>query len=107
MLSAESGSVGDLDEVIATAERVATEWGSLGLMRWGRFTRAMGGSAVLDFLHREFVGPAYRRGNPKPRYLYTCRCGMIDFRHFFDLLPRLNSRCRTSERIRSITDRDE
>jgi hypothetical protein len=35
----------------------------------------------------------------------TYRDGIVE--GVFDLLPRLNSRCRTSERIRSIADRED
>lgn len=84
-VSSERDQIGNLDEVTETARQVADDTGMAGLMRWGRFTAAMGGIGAIEYV----IGP--ERGStaevtPFPRYLYTCRCGLIDLRHFYQLM---------------------
>ena len=79
----ERTEIGDLDEAVGTASRVANDRGVLGLMRWGRFTAAMGGSGALEAVRPQSGSTAH---TPFPRYIYTCRCGLIDLRHFYQLM---------------------
>ena len=89
-VSRERTEMGDLDETVNTASRVAKETGIWGLMRWGRFTAAMGGKGALEALTSPKSGSTAR--TPFPRYLYTCRCGLIDLRHFYQLMYIANLR---------------
>ena len=85
MFQGERNSIGNLSEVVTTARRVAEQRGIVGLMRWGRFTAAMGGSGAWEAMVSPRSGSKAAR-TPPPRYLYTCRCGLIDFRHFYQLM---------------------
>jgi len=96
---AEEGEIGTLDEVIdqagirADASAIAPM-----MMSWGRFTAANGGRAVLEvaaslagMLNEANGGPGAgesERGGAAPsrRYLFTCLCGLVDMRHFFQLM---------------------
>jgi hypothetical protein len=80
----ERTEIGDLDEAIGTASTVAEDRGMLGLMRWGRFTSAMGGQGAIEAVTSPQSGST--ANTPFPRYLYTCKCGLIDLRHFYQLM---------------------
>lgn len=84
MQASEAGQVGNLDEVVASARRVASQQGAVGLMRWGRFTAGMGGVGAWEALTSPQSGSTV--ATPFPRYVYTCRCGLIDMRHFYQLM---------------------
>lgn len=84
MIKREEDSIGNLSEVVGTARRVAEQRGAFGLMRWGRFTAAMGGVGGWEALTSPQSGST--ANTPPPRYLYTCRCGLIDLRHFYQLM---------------------
>lgn len=85
MIKREQDSIGNLFEAVATARRVAEQRGALGLMRWGRFTAAMGGVGGWEALTSPSSGSTAST-TPPPRYIYTCRCGLIDLRHFYQLM---------------------
>jgi len=52
------------------------------MMRWGRFTAGTGGSGAFEAL-----GSTSSKAKSLPnRYLFSCRCGMIDMRHFYQLM---------------------
>ncbi len=76
--------IGELDEAIDSAKRVAKKTGLLGLMRWGRFTAAMGGYGLIEARLGPKIGST--KIIPDPRYIYTCGCGLIDLRHFYQLM---------------------
>lgn len=82
-VASERDDIANLDAVIATAKRVAKARGALGMMRWGRFVAGMGGSGAI-----EAIAPSSgsTRGGQENRYLFTCRCGLIDMRHFYQLM---------------------
>lgn len=84
MIKREQTSIGTLSEAVATARRVAEQRGALGMMRWGRFTAAMGGVGGWEALTSPTSGST--AATPPPRYIYTCRCGLIDLRHFYQLM---------------------
>lgn len=71
-----------LDSVMETARRIAEARGVAYMMRWGRFTAGTGGTAALEHLT-----PVGSQGPKLPnRYLFTCRCGLIDMQHFYQLM---------------------
>ncbi|SFR61294.1 eCIS core domain-containing protein [Halogeometricum limi] len=78
----ERGQISNVDDVVKTAETLADET-SLGLMRWGRFTAAAEGVGAWEALTTPESGSQGRLSN---RYLFTCRCGLIDMRHFYQLM---------------------
>jgi hypothetical protein len=80
----ERSQIGNLDEVVDTAEQVAEDRSALGMMHWGRFTAAMGGVEVIEAVAGAKSGSS--ASTPFPRYLYTYRCGLIDMRHFYQLM---------------------
>ena len=84
MIKSEENSIGNLSEAVATARRVAEQKGAFGMMRWGRFTAAMGGVGAWEALTSPSSGST--APTPPPRYIYTCRCGLIDLRHFYQLM---------------------
>lgn len=82
MIASERSQIGNLPEAISTARRIASQKGFFGLMRWGRFTAAMGGKGAWEAkFDTGSTAPI-----PYPRYIYTCRCGLIDLRHFYQLM---------------------
>lgn len=98
-MRSEEGEIGTLDEVIEEARSRADASADLpGMMSWGRFTAANGGQALQEFaagfagVVREFnggpgAGPSAQGGAaPSPRYLFTCLCGLVDMRHFYQLM---------------------
>ena len=80
--SAERGDIADLDSVIDTARDIADRRGLWGMMRWGRFTAGAGASGLLEAVRPE----SGSLGGLTNRYLFTCRCGLIDMRHFYQLM---------------------
>lgn len=78
----ERGQISNLDAVVGTAEKLADRT-SLGLMRWGRFTAAAGGSGAWEAATSPESGSTTPLAN---RYLFTCRCGLLDMRHFYQLM---------------------
>lgn len=96
---AEESEISTLDEVVAQAQQRADATADLPLMMsWGRFVAANGGMAAQEVLagHAGAAsraaggtgpGPSARpsRTNSK-RYLFSCLCGLIDMRHFYQLM---------------------
>jgi hypothetical protein len=80
--TSERGQITNLNAVINTAENIASDRGVAYMMRWGRFTAGAGGSGAI-----EAVSPSSgSTGSLANRYLYTCRCGLVDMRHFYQLM---------------------
>jgi Domain of unknown function (DUF4157) len=78
----ERGEIRDLDTVVSTAQRIAAERGAAGMMRWGRF---VAGASAFGAL--EAVGSTSSRTSTLPaRYVFTCRCGLVDMRHFYQMM---------------------
>lgn len=84
MNEGERTSIGNLSEAVASARQAAKKRGLWGMMRWGRFTAAMGGIGGWEALTSPTSGST--ASTPPPRYIYTCRCGLIDLRHFYQLM---------------------
>jgi hypothetical protein len=79
-------NVGTIDDAIKTATSVASDKGVAGMMRWGRFTAAMGGYGAYEAIVDK-VGKKGSKGDRlRPQYVYTCRCGMIDMLHFYETM---------------------
>jgi hypothetical protein len=79
----ERDQITDLDTVIATAQRIADERGIWGMMRWGRFAAGVGARGAWESLgSTSSIGARL----PGTRYLFTCRCGLIDLVHFYQLM---------------------
>lgn len=83
---AEEGDISTLDEVIDQARARAASTGVAGLMRWGRFVAANGGSAAGEVIARAAGGTGSTARTNSHRYLFTCLCGLVDMRHFFQLM---------------------
>ena len=78
----ERGLIRDLNTVVSTASRIADERGAAGLMRWGRFVAGASGYGAFEAL-----GSTSSQSSSLPaRYLYTCRCGLVDLRHFYQMM---------------------
>jgi hypothetical protein len=78
----ERGQITNINAVINTASSIAEQRGLAAMMRWGRFTAGAGGSGAIE-------AQAPSRGSTEPlpnRYLFTCRCGLVDMRHFYQLM---------------------
>lgn len=84
--SAERPQIGNLDAIVADAQRMANNTSLLGGMRWGRFTAAAGGQAAGEIGERLVSQERTSRGDMRVRYLYTVRCGLVDMRHFYQLM---------------------
>lgn len=87
MKASEKSNIGNANEAVDDAKRVLKDKSFLGLVRWGRFTAAMGGFAGFEWLEKKTSVPvgSRRKNVPKPRYIYTCKAGLIDLRHFHQL----------------------
>ncbi len=96
---AEEGEIGTLDEVIDQAGIRADASADIpGMMSWGRFTAANGGHAAQEIaaslagMANEWNGGAGAGESaqpgpaPSPRYLFSCLCGLVDMRHFYQLM---------------------
>lgn len=96
---AEEGDIATREEVVAQATQRADATAEVPLlMSWGRFVSANGGMAAREVVAGH-AGAASRaaggtgagasatpgRTNSK-RYLFSCLCGLIDMRHFFQLM---------------------
>jgi hypothetical protein len=95
----EERDIATLDEVVAQARtRAATSADIPYMMSWGRFTAANGGRAAQEVVagvagQVRAVRPgsgagasARGSGGNTRRYLFTCLCGLIDMRHFYQLM---------------------
>lgn len=82
----EEGDISTLDEVIDLARTRADATGSMGLMRWGRFVAANGGQAAGEVIARELGGTGSTARTNTHRYTFTCLCGLIDMRHFYQVM---------------------
>ncbi|MBR0680168.1 DUF4157 domain-containing protein [Roseomonas eburnea] len=80
----ERSDISTLEEVIEQAEDRADSSGALGMMRWGRFVAANGGKGGWEALTSADSGSTARTN--RRRYLFTCGCGLIDMRHFYQLM---------------------
>lgn len=95
----EERDIATLDEVIDQARaRADTSADIPYMMSWGRFTAANGGRAAQEVVagvagQVRGVRPgsgagasARGSGGNTRRYLFTCLCGLIDMRHFYQLM---------------------
>jgi hypothetical protein len=80
----EADQIGTWADAITTAKNISFDTATgFYNMHWGRFVVAMGGKDMwraIDLLNTSF------EKTPFPRYIYTCRCGMIDLKHFYQLM---------------------
>jgi hypothetical protein len=96
---AEEGEIGTLDAVVDQAGIRADASADIPMMMsWGRFTAANGGHAAQEIaaslagMANEAnggvgPGPSAQPGPaPSPRYIFSCLCGLIDMRHFYQLM---------------------
>jgi hypothetical protein len=82
----EEGDISTLDEVIDLARAHAGATGAMGLMRWGRFVAANGGQAAGEVIAGALGGTGSTARTNRHRYLFTCLCGLIDMRHFYQVM---------------------
>lgn len=82
----EEGDISTLDEVIDQARTRAETTGSMALMRWGRFVAANGGQAAGEVIAGALGAAGSTARTNTHRYTFTCLCGLIDMRHFFQLM---------------------
>jgi hypothetical protein len=82
----EEGDISTLDEVIDLARTRAAATGSMGLMRWGRFVAANGGQAAGEVIAGALGGAGSTARTNTHRYTFTCLCGLIDMRHFYQVM---------------------
>jgi hypothetical protein len=82
----ERPEIGNLDDLVSDARRMANAHSSAGLMRWGRFTAAAGGMAPIEIAERLSSTTRSQATEMRIRYLYTVRCGLVDMRHFYQLM---------------------
>lgn len=82
----EEGDISTLDEVIDQARARADTTGAMGLMRWGRFVAANGGQAAGEVIAGELGTTGSTAATNTHRYTFTCLCGLIDMRHFFQVM---------------------
>jgi hypothetical protein len=82
----EEGDISTLDEVIDLARARAGATGAMGLMRWGRFVAANGGQAAGEVIAGALGGAGSTARTNTHRYLFTCLCGLIDMRHFYQVM---------------------
>ncbi len=80
--TSERNRITNLDAVVETARQIAEDRGLLGMMRWGRFTAGTGGFGAIEAI-KDSIGSRAR--GLRNRYLFTCRCGLLDMRHFYQL----------------------
>lgn len=83
---AEEGDISTLDEVIDQARERADTTGAAGLMRWGRFVAANGGQAAGEVIAGELGTTGSTARTNAHRYTFTCLCGLVDMRHFFQVM---------------------
>jgi hypothetical protein len=83
---AEEGDISTLDEVIDQARTRADTTGAAGLMRWGRFVAANGGQAAGEVIAGELGTTGSTARTNTHRYTFTCLCGLVDMRHFFQVM---------------------
>src|SRR5262249_32008630 len=93
----ERDQISSLDAVLTTARRMATASETsaqdvvMGLLcgfsglNWPLFVSEAGGLTVFDALAAR-SGVRVNPGALANRYLVSCRCGMIDMRHFYQLM---------------------
>ncbi len=86
----ERDQISSLAAVIATARSIAQRSMVRSLLvsgiDWPTFTKNAGGFDVADYAIKAATG-SVTSDRPLPsRYLFTCRCGLIDMRHFYQLM---------------------
>lgn len=81
--ASERDQITNLDAAMETARTIAEETGIAYMMRWGRFTAGAGGVGAIEKLSPSVGSTADSLAN---RYVFTCRCGLIDLRHFYELM---------------------
>jgi len=86
----ERGRIGSLSAVVATARAMAEK----SMVRtflvtgidWPTFTKHAGGSDAFDFVLDKAGVPRSGPAMLDNRYTFTCQCGLIDMRHFYQLM---------------------
>ena len=86
----ERGRIAPLAAVIATAKAMAEKSMVRSLwvtgIDWPTFVKQAGGFDVVDYAAGKVgVKPSVVPGLPN-RYTFTCQCGLIDMRHFYQLM---------------------
>lgn len=91
----ERGLISDFSSVLQTAQQMAdasttmqerllyAALSGLFVINWHLFVSEAGGQSILDVLGIEGGHPVNRPAN---RYLVTCRCGLVDLRHFYQMM---------------------
>ena len=80
----ERPQIGNIDEIMSEASGIANRVSTFG-MDWGSFVAAAGGN-TFGTVGAGIVSAHSGGGDLRKRYLYTVRCGLIDFRHFYQLM---------------------
>jgi hypothetical protein len=96
---AEESEISTLDEVVAQAQQRADATADLPLMMsWGRFVAANGGMAAQEVVAGHAGAASRAAGGTGPgasarpartnskRYMFSCLCGLVDMRHFYQLM---------------------
>lgn len=81
--ASEANEISNLQSVVDTARKIATDTGVGDVMRWGRFTAGAGGQGAIEAMAPQELTSTQTLSD---RYLFTCRCGLIDMRHFYQLM---------------------
>jgi Domain of unknown function (DUF4157) len=86
----ERDQISSLASVVATARSIAERSMVRSLLvsgiDWPTFTKNAGGFDIADYVIKAATG-SVTSDRPLPnRYLFTCGCGLIDMRHFYQLM---------------------
>ena len=82
----ERNEITNLDAVVETARSIADDKGAAYMMRWGRFEAGTGGRGAWEKWNGTKRGQGSRGEILPNRYVFTCRCGMVDMLHFYQLM---------------------
>jgi hypothetical protein len=107
----ERGQIASLTAVIATAKSIAEKSMVTSLLvngiDWPTFTKNAGGFDIGDYLLLKTTGSASASAKLPNRYLFTCGCGLVDMRHFYQLMyiamVRSNSKATEMGRSHELT----
>ncbi len=82
----ERNEIANLDAVVETASSIADDKGAAYMMRWGRFEAGTGGRGAWEKWNGTKRGEGSRSEILPNRYVFTCRCGLVDMLHFYQLM---------------------
>jgi hypothetical protein len=81
----ERNKIAKIDDVLKTAADVAQKSAGYSYVDWGDFVRKAGGWAATDKLKKGINSKVQTVPLPN-RYVLTCRCGLVDMRHFYQMM---------------------